>query len=99
MSSHAALWDFFAMGLRALYFLLSGVMGMFTYLKFGISFILGFVGIKMILIMLGVHVPIAASLGIIVLSLLIAIAASLLANRLSSPAKVLLLKAGIPDKI
>lgn len=90
---------FAIMGLRALYFLLSGVMGMFTYLKFGISFILGFVGIKMILIMLGVHVPIAASLGIIVLSLLIAIAASLLANRLSSPAKVLLLKAGIPDKI
>ena len=69
---------FAIMGLRSLYFLLAGVMGMFIYLKYGISFILGFVGIKMILIMLGVHVPIALSLGIIVLSLLVAVAASLL---------------------
>jgi len=69
---------FAIMGLRALYFLLAGVMGMFIYLKYGISFILGFVGIKMILIMLGVHIPVALSLGIIVLSLLVAVVASLL---------------------
>ena len=69
---------FAIMGLRSLYFLLAGVMGMFIYLKYGISFILGFVGIKMILIMLGVHIPIALSLGIIVLSLLVAVVASLL---------------------
>ncbi|MRR59359.1 MAG: TerC family protein [Deltaproteobacteria bacterium] len=73
---------FAIMGLRALYFLLAEVMGMFTYLKFGISFILGFVGIKMILIMLGVHIPIAVSLGVIVASLVAAIGFSLLANRL-----------------
>jgi tellurite resistance protein TerC len=69
---------FAIMGLRSLYFLLAGVMGMFIYLKYGISFILGFVGIKMILIMLGIHIPIAVSLGTIVLSLVVAIVASLL---------------------
>jgi tellurite resistance protein TerC len=69
---------FAIMGLRSLYFLLAGVMGMFIYLKYGISFILGFVGIKMILIMLGIHMPVALSLGIIVLSLLVAVVASLL---------------------
>jgi len=37
---------FAIMGLRALYFLLSSVMGMFTYLKQGISVVLAFVGIK-----------------------------------------------------
>lgn len=75
---------FAIMGLRALYFLLAGVMGMFIYLKYGISFILGFVGIKMILIMLGVHIPVALSLGIILLSLLVAVAASLFAVKQSS---------------
>ena len=37
-------------------------MGMFAYLKFGISFILAFVGLKMILMMLGLHIPISLSL-------------------------------------
>ncbi|AAR34944.1 TerC family protein [Geobacter sulfurreducens] len=73
---------FAIMGLRALYFLLAEVMGMFAYLKYGISFILAFVGIKMILIMLGVHIPIAISLGVIVLSLVVAMGLSLLANRM-----------------
>jgi tellurite resistance protein TerC len=71
---------FAIMGLRALYFLLAGVMGMFVYLKYGISLILGFVGIKMILIMLGVHVPISISLGVIIASLAAAVGLSLLAN-------------------
>lgn len=73
---------FAIMGLRALYFLLAEVIGLFAYLKYGISFILAFVGIKMILIMLGVHIPIAISLGVIVLSLVVAIGLSLLANRM-----------------
>jgi tellurite resistance protein TerC len=75
---------FAIMGLRALYFLLAGVMGMFCYLKYGISFILAFVGVKMILIMLGFHLPITLSLAIIVLSLLAAILLSTLANKLAS---------------
>ena len=76
---------FAIMGLRALYFLLAGVLGMFIYLKYGISFILGFVGIKMILIMLGIHVPIAVSLGIIVFSLAAAIGLSLFASTAPTP--------------
>jgi len=72
---------FAIMGLRALYFLLAGVMGMFIYLKYGISFILGFVGVKMILIMLGIHIPIAVSLGTIVLSLVAAVFASMMVSR------------------
>jgi predicted tellurium resistance membrane protein TerC len=39
---------FAIMGLRALYFLLANVMGLFVYLKFGVSFILLFVGCKML---------------------------------------------------
>lgn len=80
---------FAIMGLRSLYFLLAGVMGMFIYLKYGISFILAFVGIKMILIMLGIHVPITLSLGLIVTSLAVAVILSLFAARFGFDAKAL----------
>jgi tellurite resistance protein TerC len=40
---------FAIMGLRSLYYLLANVMEMFVYLKAGISFILAFVGVKMII--------------------------------------------------
>jgi tellurite resistance protein TerC len=40
---------FAIMGLRALYFLLAGVMSLFRYLNYGLSAILGFIGIKMLL--------------------------------------------------
>ena len=39
---------FAILGLRALYFLLAGVMGMFRYLSFGLGAVLGFVGVKMV---------------------------------------------------
>jgi TerC family integral membrane protein len=39
---------FAIMGLRALYFLLAGVMDMFRYLNYGLSAVLGYVGTKMI---------------------------------------------------
>ena len=48
-------------GMRALYFLLAGVMGRFVYLKTGLAAILVFVGAKM-LIADWVHVPVWASL-------------------------------------
>jgi tellurite resistance protein TerC len=68
---------FAIMGLRALYFLLASVMGMFVYLKLGISFILAFVGGKMIVSALGVHIPIHISLAVIFTSLTFAVIASL----------------------
>src|SRR3954466_7730810 len=55
---------FAILGLRALYFLLSGVIGKFRYLKVGLSVVLIFVGAKMLLA--GVYqVPIGLSLGVI----------------------------------
>lgn len=68
---------FAIMGLRALYFLLANVMEMFAYLKFGISFILLFVGGKMIAGVSGFHIPIGVSLTVIFLSLAVAVLASL----------------------
>ena len=40
---------FAILGLRSLYFLLAGAMGYFRYLKFGLSVVLVFVGLKMLL--------------------------------------------------
>jgi tellurite resistance protein TerC len=68
---------FAIMGLRALYFLLASIMGMFVYLKFGISFILAFVGGKMIATAMGVNIPIHISLSVIFASLTLAVIASL----------------------
>ena len=66
---------FAIIGLRSLYFLLSGMAGKFPYLKYGISVILGFVGIKMLLSAV-VHIPILVSLGVIVSILAVSVAAS-----------------------
>jgi tellurite resistance protein TerC len=66
---------FAIMGLRSLYYLLAHVMEMFVYLKLGISFILAFVGAKMILVDIW-HIPIHFSLGVIVGALTIAILTS-----------------------
>ena len=41
---------FAILGLRALYFMLAGVMDMFAYLKVGLSVVLCFVGAKMMLV-------------------------------------------------
>lgn len=67
---------FAIMGLRSLYYLLANVMEMFSYLKLGISFVLAFVGIKMLLADL-YPIPIHFSLGVIVGILAVSIAASL----------------------
>lgn len=72
---------FAIMGLRSLFFLLANLMGMFVYLKFGIALILAFVGAKMILMMLGIHIPIALSLAVIMVTLALAVAVSLLLRK------------------
>ncbi len=68
---------FAILGLRALFFLLAGVMDRFHYLKYGLSLVLIFIGLKMVVIDL-FHVPIQASLLIILGLLGGSIAASLL---------------------
>jgi tellurite resistance protein TerC len=72
---------FAIMGLRALYFLLASVMGMFIYLNLGISSILAFVGGKMIATAMGYHIPIQVSLLVIFSCLAMSVLASLLVNR------------------
>jgi tellurite resistance protein TerC len=52
------------LGLRAMYFLLAGVVHKFVYLKFGLSLVLVFVGAKMMLIDV-FKVPTAVSLAVI----------------------------------
>ncbi len=66
---------FAIIGLRSLYFLLSGMAGKSPYLKYGISVILFFVGVKMLLSH-AVKIPVPLSLGIIVCILALSIAAS-----------------------
>jgi len=68
---------FAIMGLRALYFLLSNVLGMFAYLKLGISFVLAFVGVKMLLADTRFEIPTYFSLGVIFGVLTISIVTSI----------------------
>ncbi|WP_373494641.1 TerC family protein [Aquiflexum sp.] len=55
---------FAILGLRALYFLLANSFELFHYLQHGLSFILGFIGLKMIL-SATFHVPSPVSLGLV----------------------------------
>ncbi len=84
---------FALMGLRQLYFLLEGLLARLVYLSKGLSFILAFIGMKMIMEafhgigideIAGVHIPevsLEVSLGVIVASLVITTVASLTATR------------------
>lgn len=67
---------FAILGLRALYFALAGITEYFHYLKYGLSVILAFVGVKM-MISSFFKVPITASLLVIFGVLLISILASI----------------------
>lgn len=84
---------FALMGLRQLYFLLQGLLQRLVYLSKGLSFILAFIGVKMIIEafhsikiheIAGVelpHVSIEFSLGVIVTTLIVTAVASLTATR------------------
>ena len=72
---------FAIMGLRSLYYLLANVMGMFEYLKLGVSFILAFVGIKMLLTNTSFKIPIHFSLGVIFGVLVISVISSICFGR------------------
>jgi tellurite resistance protein TerC len=68
---------FAILGLRALYFVLAGVMTKFCYLEVGLALVLFFVGLKMLLGAF-VEVPIGISLGVVAALLGGSIVASLL---------------------
>jgi len=71
---------FAILGLRSLFFALSGLMRMFHYLSHGVSFILVFVGVKM-LISERFEIPSWISLMVIITILTIAIIASVIKTR------------------
>ena len=71
---------FAIMGLRALYFLLADMASRFHLLKFGLAFVLMFVGTKMLLAK-WLHIPTGVSLMVIATLLISAIVASLIATR------------------
>ncbi len=68
------------LGLRSLYFLLSGVVQKFRYLSYGLAVVLSFVGIKM-LIAAWYHIPTLASLLVIFLVLAVVAVASVIVVR------------------
>jgi len=68
---------FAILGLRSLYFVLANVLDRFKQLQYSLIAILIFIGAKMMLIPLKVHIPIGISLGIIGVLLLIGVVVSL----------------------
>jgi tellurite resistance protein TerC len=82
---------FAILGLRALFFLLAGIMHKFWALKYGLGLILVFVGLKMVWLndSFGGKFPVTWSLGIIATVLAISVVLSLSINRKSAhPAPV-----------
>jgi tellurite resistance protein TerC len=81
---------FALMGLRQLYFLIGGLLQRLVHLSYGLSVILGFIGVKLVLHALhesGVPAPeisIPVSLGVIVTVLAVTTATSLLASKKST---------------
>ncbi|MCU0492509.1 MAG: TerC family protein [Chloroflexaceae bacterium] len=76
---------FAILGLRALYFVLAGVIHKFHYLKLGLSVVLAFVGVKMLLpdvsdalVGISYKIPTGVSLGVVAGIIGIAVVASLL---------------------
>jgi tellurite resistance protein TerC len=71
---------FAILGLRALYFLLAGVLDKFAYLKFGLALVLVFVGVKMI-IEPWLHISVGVSLAVVLGMLILAVLVSLLVKK------------------
>jgi tellurite resistance protein TerC len=78
---------FAILGLRALYFCLAGMAGRFRYLNVGLGFVLGFVGVKMLITDL-YHFPTWLSLVVIIVVLTVAVVASLRADKRDGPQDV-----------
>lgn len=68
---------FAILGLRSLYFAVSGIMVYFRFLKVGLAFILTYVGLKMLVSFIHIEIPILLSLSIIIGILLLSVLASI----------------------
>lgn len=84
---------FALMGLRQLYFLIGGLLKKLVHLSYGLSVILGFIGVKLVLHAMhesGVNVPeisIPVSLGVIVVVLAVTTVTSLFASKKQAAAE------------
>ena len=72
---------FAILGLRSLYFVLAGAIGFFRYLKTGLSIVLVFIGVKMLLGIWQLEIRSGVSLAIVLAIILVSIGASILAAR------------------
>lgn len=69
---------FAILGLRSMYFLLAGVVEKFHYLKMGLAIVLTFIGTKMLVFAVGLHIPIWISLIFVAVVLTSSVIASLI---------------------
>ncbi len=72
---------FAVLGLRAMFFLLAGIIDKFYLLQKGLSIILFFIGAKMLLEIFEIHIPITLSFTVILLTLTMSIVFSVLVPR------------------
>ncbi|MCG9580771.1 TerC/Alx family metal homeostasis membrane protein [Vibrio tubiashii] len=72
---------FALLGLRSLYFVLQGMMDKFIYLKPALSFIMVFIGIKMMLVGSEWEIPTVVSLLVLLTAMTIAVIASVIKQR------------------
>ncbi|WP_394126196.1 TerC/Alx family metal homeostasis membrane protein [Vibrio hepatarius] len=72
---------FALLGLRSLYFVLQGMMDKFIYLKPALSFIMVFIGIKMMLVGSAWEIPTAVSLLVLLATMTVAVIASIIKQR------------------
>ncbi|MEH0758991.1 TerC/Alx family metal homeostasis membrane protein [Vibrio sp. 16] len=72
---------FALLGLRSLYFVLQGMMDKFIYLKPALSFIMVFIGIKMMLVGSAWEIPTPVSLLVLLVTMTIAVIASVIKKR------------------
>ncbi len=76
---------FAVMGLRAMFFLLAGIIDRFYLLQKGLSIILFFIGAKMMLEIVNIHVNVYVSFSVIIATLTLSIVFSILVPRKSNP--------------
>ena len=72
---------FAVLGLRSLFFLLRGAVNKFGYLQQGIALVLVFIGLKMLVEIFHVRIPIYISLGVIVLTIFSSILLSIMKSK------------------
>ncbi|HEX2947867.1 MAG TPA: TerC/Alx family metal homeostasis membrane protein [Clostridia bacterium] len=68
---------FAILGLRSMFFALGSLQERFRYVKYGVAMILTFTGLKLLIMIFDIEIPVAASLGIIASILLVSILLSL----------------------